>query len=169
VALVLDDALELLLIRRAEREGDPWSGDLGLPGGGVESEDRDQEHTAMRETWEEVGLDLSTAVSLGALDDVASPAMGRRSVVVRPYVFWMSSLPALRPNEEVAAVHRIGLPRLLRGEGRSRFLYEWGDHQVPLPEVDVDGRRLWGMTLRVIDDLLDRLDGRGAGLARPQR
>ena len=66
-------------------------------------------------------------------------------------------------------MHRIGLSRLLLGERRSQFLFEWGDHRVPLPEVDVAGRRLWGMTLRVIDDLLDRIDGRGVGLARPTR
>ncbi len=166
VALVLDAALDVLLIRRAERVGDPWSGHLGLPGGHVDETDRDRLHTAIRETWEEVGLELSVAAALGPLDDVASPALGRRSIVVRPFVFHVPHLPALTPNEEVAALHRVSLPSLLHGASRSTFELDWRGQKVTLPMVDVDGRRLWGMTLRVLDDLLDRIDGRGEGLAR---
>jgi 8-oxo-dGTP pyrophosphatase MutT (NUDIX family) len=167
VAMVLDDALDVVLIRRAEHPGDPWSGHLGLPGGRVEPDDADRQHTAVRETWEELGLDLSAAVAFGPLDDVASPARGPRAVVVRPFVFHVPVLPPLRPNEEVADVLRIGLAPLLSGVGRTRFLLEWRGRRITLPAVDVYGHRLWGMTLRVVDDLLHRIDGRGMGLERP--
>ncbi|MBD0320648.1 MAG: NUDIX domain-containing protein, partial [Gemmatimonadetes bacterium] len=61
VALLLrpsGDGPELLLIRRAEREGDPWSGHMALPGGRADPRDRDAAATAARETLEEVGIDV---------------------------------------------------------------------------------------------------------------
>jgi hypothetical protein len=48
---------QLLMIKRASREGDPWSGDLALPGGHVE-DNEDDIQAACRETLEEVGLDI---------------------------------------------------------------------------------------------------------------
>ena len=90
VALVLapsstgDATLSLLLVRRSEREGDPWSGHMALPGGHAHPEDADLLHTARRETLEEVGVDLLGAELLGRLDDV-SP-MRSSDMTVRPFV-----------------------------------------------------------------------------------
>ena len=61
VALVLLDGpqgIEILLIKRAERADDPWSGQIALPGGRYDVGDRDLEATAVRETREETGVDL---------------------------------------------------------------------------------------------------------------
>ena len=49
---------DILFIRRAEYEGDPWSGHMALPGGRVDPQDRDEEAAAIREVHEEVGIDL---------------------------------------------------------------------------------------------------------------
>src|SRR6478752_6570976 len=57
----------VLLIRRAERAGDPWSGHMALPGGRREPEDADLVETARRETFEEVGLQLARSDLLGGL------------------------------------------------------------------------------------------------------
>ena len=68
VALVLlegPQGLELILIKRAERGDDPWSGQIALPGGRYEGGDRDLEATAVRETSEETGVDLAGAERLG--------------------------------------------------------------------------------------------------------
>ena len=76
VALVLapdhDGAgsLSLLLVRRSDRDGDPWSGHMALPSGQAHESDADLLQTARRETLEEVGIDLSDAELLGRLDDV---------------------------------------------------------------------------------------------------
>jgi 8-oxo-dGTP pyrophosphatase MutT (NUDIX family) len=53
--LLVPDPDSMLLIRRAERGDDPWSGQMGLPGGRRHATDPDLRHTAVRETLEEVG------------------------------------------------------------------------------------------------------------------
>src|SRR6185503_4424279 len=54
-----DGALEMLLVKRAEYAGDPWSGHIALPGGRREPGDVSLEDTAVRETQEEIDVDLS--------------------------------------------------------------------------------------------------------------
>src|SRR5262249_61528888 len=61
VSLILSEAqgsAQALIIKRAERPGDHWSGHLALPGGRAQDEDADLIATAARETYEEVGIDL---------------------------------------------------------------------------------------------------------------
>ena len=161
-------APQLLLIRRAEHPHDPWSGHIALPGGRVEPDDDGPLAAAVRETREEIGLQLPPDRCVGALDDIAAVG-GRPGLVVRPYVFELQAAPppgAFAPNDEVASLHPIGLDRLLRDDGRGVMELTWKGQSRRLPCVDFDGQRLWGLTLRMIDDLLDRLDGRGTGLAR---
>jgi 8-oxo-dGTP pyrophosphatase MutT (NUDIX family) len=165
VAMLLGPDRAMWLVRRAERRGDPWSGHLAFPGGRWQDDDGDLLRTAMRETWEEVGVDLGGAELLGALDDLAARPL--RQLMLRPFVFRVDHAPTFRPNEEVAAVHRCDLDALLAGRGRGAMRWPLDAVGVKLPCVDVDGVRLWGLTLAVIDDLLHRLDGRGVGLGRP--
>ena len=70
VSLILRDAqgsAQTLIIKRAERPGDHWSGHLALPGGRAQIEDGDLIATAARETYEEVGIDCSTAANSSAI------------------------------------------------------------------------------------------------------
>lgn len=164
VAAVVTNALDVLFIRRAEYEGDPWSGHVSFPGGRVEAGE-DPLTAAIRETCEELSLDLSRAQLLGELDEVAT--MGPLpKLVIRPYVFAVDALPQVQPNREVAAVHTVGLPELLANDGRGTMRHPWRGTELVLPRVDFDGVRLWGLTLHMVDDLLHRLDGRGRGLDR---
>jgi 8-oxo-dGTP pyrophosphatase MutT (NUDIX family) len=165
VAVVITDALELLFIRRAIIAGDPWSGHIAFPGGKQEPNE-DLVETSIRETMEEIGLVLEPSLHLGELDENTSPKVVSR-LVVRPHVFRIDALPSLTLSaQEVDGVHVVPLARLLEDKGRSSFQLAYGGNDWTLPFVDLDGDRLWGMTLRMVDDLLDRIDGRGTGLDR---
>jgi 8-oxo-dGTP pyrophosphatase MutT (NUDIX family) len=161
VAIVLGPDGDVLFIRRAHREGDPWSGDMAFPGGRHEPTDPDLRHTAMRETFEEVGLDLPAhgARCLGALPSLRSPLRSVRApMAVSPWVFTVPRWPErFTLSEEVAQVHRFALKRLLAREGRGTFPWSGHGTTLELPRLDLDGQRVWGLTLRMLDDLLARL------------
>lgn len=168
VAAVFTPDLDLLLLRRAARPRDPWSGNLAFPGGRVEPGESPFDG-ARREAEEEVGLVLRPEWSLGRLDDLVAVG-GKPGMVIRPFVFLLPSpLPALRLQpEEVAQTALVPLPRLLADEGRGQMEWRRGSFATTLPKVDLPGLEvpLWGLTLRMVDDLLHRLDGRGLGLDR---
>jgi 8-oxo-dGTP pyrophosphatase MutT (NUDIX family) len=134
---------------------------MALPGGRVDPDDPTTESAARREVLEEVGVNLSDARHLGMLDQLVSPPMTPR-LTVSAFVYLIEQDPSivLDPNE-VASVHWFGLDRLISGEGRGEFLYKHGAHEYLLPRVDLDGQRIWGMTLRLVDDLVRRVQRGG--------
>ena len=109
VALVLQpqvSGLRALFILRAKKEGDPWSGQMALPGGHRETIDADLVETARRETHEEIGLDLNQAGRyLGTLAGIRANPRAGFDLVVTPQVFALEDQAVpLRLNEEVAEV-----------------------------------------------------------------
>lgn len=147
----------VLLIRRAERPGDPWSGHMALPGGRREPADADLVETAIRETQEEVGLTLDRASLLGSLDDVVPRTPMLPPVAVRPYVFALPGRPPLTPNPEVAAVRWVHLDHLLHPETYySARLEIRGEHR-DVPAYRLDEAIVWGMTERILTALLDQV------------
>jgi len=163
VAAILRDGqagVEVLLIRRAEREGDPWSGHMALPGGRHDPTDADLLHTAMRETEEEIGLVLPPTSLVAPLDDLEAVARGRRTgMLIRPFVFhWTApQLPVLRPNYEVAETLWAPLAPLYAGERDTERPYNMGGQVWKLPAWDVDGRIVWGLTHRILSNLFERV------------
>lgn len=140
----------LLLIRRAERAGDPWSGQMGLPGGRRDAEDADLVATAIRETAEEVGVRLPPSSLLGSLDDVAPRTPVLPPVAVRPFVFRLPAAPVLTPNPEVAATAWVPLGDLLApGARRSVEVQIRGESRVVPAYVTPEGI-VWGMTERIL-------------------
>lgn len=166
VAAIFTPDLELLFMRRAHFERDPWSGHVSFPGGRVEPVDVDPLQGAIRETAEELGIVLHPDLLLGELDEVPTVTPLPR-LLVRPYVFATDQALDPVPNREVASVHRIHVEDLLAGAGRGSMVHPFRGQELVLPCVRFDGVLLWGMTLRMVDDLLHRIDGRGIGLDRP--
>jgi len=160
VSLVLVPSPDaLLLIRRAERPGDPWSGHMALPGGRREQADPDLVATAIRETSEEVGLTLRRADLLGSLDDIITRTPALPPIAVRPYVFVLPGRPPLIPNAEVAAAHWVHLDHLLHPETyRSVRLEIRGERRV-VAAYRLDDAIVWGMTERILTTLLEHLRG----------
>jgi 8-oxo-dGTP pyrophosphatase MutT (NUDIX family) len=142
---------ELLLIRRAERDGDPWSGHMALPGGHRHVEDVDLLATAMRETHEEVGLDLSRHDLLGSLDEHPASAQGKfTGIVIAPFVFGLRSDEELSPNHEVADMVWVPLGRMARGETDVVKELQREGRLMRFPGFGVGDHVVWGLTHRVL-------------------
>jgi 8-oxo-dGTP pyrophosphatase MutT (NUDIX family) len=151
------DGVEVLMIRRASREGDPWSQHMALPGGFRSPSDADLFATALRETREEVAVDLATDTeALGVLPDV-NPALG--NLMVRPFVFARDARPPIALSSEVDAVAWVNLGAIERNEAPAEFELWRGATRHRFPGFRVGENVVWGMTYRVLMDLLGRAAG----------
>jgi len=159
VALVLRPgaaSLDLLLIRRAEHPGDPWSGHVAFPGGRADPGDADLVATAVREAREEVGLDLASAEHLGALDELE--AIGRMRAVglsIAPHVFALAAGDApLSLSGEVESAHWVPLTRLADPAARSTYLHEHEGLRYAFPCIRAAGLVVWGLTHHMLTRFL---------------
>ena len=144
---------EVLLIRRAEKPGDPWSGHMAFPGGRTAPSDPDLLATAVRETREEVGLDLARDAELiGRLDDIPAISKGRSTgMVIRPFVFALATPDLqLQPNDEVDEAHWAPLGPLVRGEVATTLDYPFEGQVIALPGFRVGERVVWGLTYQML-------------------
>ncbi|HEX5726307.1 MAG TPA: CoA pyrophosphatase [Longimicrobiaceae bacterium] len=157
------DDLELLLIRRAEREGDPWSGHMALPGGRADPRDADAAATAVRETREEVGIDLDAhGRLLGVLDEVA-PRSGAPRIAVTPFVFAVEPGVEPVPNHEVQAAVWIPVGELSDPGTTVEYLHELaGGATLRFPAYGTRGYVIWGLTHRILTRFLE-LHAQAAG------
>ena len=152
VALLLrerDRGLELLVIRRAENEHDPWSGHMALPGGGYEPGDSSVYDTARRETLEEIGIDLDEGQFLGRLDDVGPRRMPGQ-LVVSTVVVAIDAEPGPLDQREVVEAFWVPVDSLV-------------DETVEIPDFPgswpaftyKDHYIIWGLTHRILTQLWD--------------
>ena len=145
---------QVLLIRRAEREGDPWSGHMAFPGGKRDATDASLLVTALRETSEEVGLDLeSHARFVARMPSI--PAMirsNRNSMLVTPFIFAMHTdeHPEFVLSPEVVETYWVPIGPLARGETALTFPYVHEGKTLQLPGFSVHDRIVWGLTHRML-------------------
>jgi 8-oxo-dGTP pyrophosphatase MutT (NUDIX family) len=151
-----DEDVELLLIRRAERAGDPWSGHMALPGGRTDAGDSDSVATAVRETREEVGIDLDAVGRvLGSLD-VLRPGSGAPRIVVHPHVFAVPPGTEAVPNHEVDAALWVRVGELTVPEAATRHVLEMeGVGALTFPAYGTRGHVVWGLTYRMLFQFLE--------------
>ena len=150
-----DGEPELLMIKRAEAEGDPWSGHIACPGGRMEPGDRDLAVTAVRETWEETGVDVARdGRLLGHLDDISPRTPTLPPIVIRPYVALVRAGVEIVPSREVAEAFWVPVSAL-----RERTAWGMGRVSAHGAELEVSVFQhgeyvVWGLTERVLRQLL---------------
>ncbi len=159
------EGAELLFIQRAEHEDDPWSGQVGFPGGRAEEGDDGLEATALRETEEEVGLALwddPRVRRLGPLDQLQARA--RRKILpmaITPFAFVLDGeRPALTPSaDEVDDAFWIPLDWLADPARRVWYPHPMESVEYDFPAIDMgEGRNvLWGLTHYMTMEILLRL------------
>jgi 8-oxo-dGTP pyrophosphatase MutT (NUDIX family) len=141
----------VLLIKRAERSGDPWSGQIAFPGGKTQSGDGTARDTAVRETMEEVGVDLSGADFMGYAP-TATTHTGNMEVV--PAVFVLHESVEVRPNEEVASYRWVDLEDMVSPGSKSTYKLSFDGKEVDLPAFKVNDYVVWGLTHRILSSML---------------
>ena len=159
VALILREngagETEILMIRRAERPGDPWSGHMGFPGGKVEPVDVSPARAAVRETYEELGVQLdAVAEPIGRLSEVrARSAFQPVSLSIFPFLFKLARPVSLQLNEEVVEAVWIPLSFFVEPENRVEMEYPLTHGRAVLCCLFA-GRIIWGMSLAMLDELV---------------
>jgi len=152
-------APDVLLMRRVERPGDRWSGQVSFPGGREEEEDDDLLETAMREVREEVGLDLTASARLlGRIDPIRAMARGKvLPMSIMPFVFLQTRAQEIELGQE--AVGTFWFPLDLAASGEIDDTYHWklGSVELDLPCWSYRGHVVWGLTHRMLANFLELL------------
>ena len=159
VALVLRAPLgepEVLLMQRAERADDRWSGQIGLPGGHADPGDPDLLATALREAREEVGLDLGQdARLLGLLPAIQARARGRLLPMwITPYVFALETAAEPVLGSEATEVFWFPLARARAGEFPWTYRYQRDEEERMLPAWRFEEHVVWGLTYDILSGFL---------------
>lgn len=155
VVLIVHDSEELdaLFIKRRESPSDPWSGQIALPGGRFEPKDTSLIDTAIRETIEEVGIDLRVQGRLlGTLDDTRPANM--LSLIVTPFIALVGSAVTTKPGPEIEGAFWAPLMKLERIRFETSLITGgmWsGD------AYRHEGYVIWGLTGRIIENFLSLL------------
>ena len=156
VSLIMRDSprgTEILFIERAQREGDPWSGQMAFPGGRRSSGDATLLDTAERETFEEVGIKLMRQTNVGRLDDLVGQAGGPApGLVISCFVYQLRESASILMNDEVQDA--IWNPVASLADSRmfvSRFRPVNYDGEFPgILCGEHDSRIIWGLTYRFL-------------------
>jgi 8-oxo-dGTP pyrophosphatase MutT (NUDIX family) len=162
VAVVLrrrPDDLDLLLIKRARHERDPWSGHMALPGGRRDPGDTSLLETAVRETMEEtaVALDPHGPGFLGRLERVTPSSPRLPPLTIAPFVFGVPPATEARPAPaEVDRVHWVSLARLRDPGPVETVAIDLPGGPRHFPGLRVEGEFVWGLTYRILTDLFER-------------
>ena len=177
VAVILRDTpagIEMLFIRRAEHPKDPWSGHMAYPGGRAEPHDTDLRATAVRETLEEIGIDLArSARLLGTLDEIRAMARGRPvDLAITPFVFRLQEDPETLLSHEVRSLHWVPLALLFDETSRSLLDYQHENARLKLPCIRLGGTDdelvVWGLTYKMCSGLRERFVEQVAKVAAPE-
>ena len=147
---------EYLLLRRATNPQDPWSGHFALPGGRWDIDDKDLLETAIREAFEECGINLESRNLIRALPLATVGGGMGRPMVVAPYLFEVKEKPALLLQDlEIAEYHWLALSYLVDPANRSNAALSGHHPEILFPCIRVGTGAIWGFTYGVLKSFLE--------------
>lgn len=152
---------EILFIKRSHNPKDSWSGQLAFPGGKMEKGDATLLDACLREVQEEVGLQLTTSMLVGTLDDLQASKKGTLTdFYIRPFVFYSEHKPEIvLCSNEVANTQWIAISFLCLESNRVQYLFEKEELPSSFPGIAFPGEDiLWGLSYRITLNLLKKLN-----------
>lgn len=144
----------VLILRKTYRG--VHSNQVGFPGGRVELSDRDLEHTALRETEEEVGIPLETVTVLKQLTRLYIPPS---DFWVYPFVGILNETPVLVPQEsEVESILEVNVDEFMDDESLIiKILSTSYAKNIEVPAFSLAGHVVWGATAMMLSELKEIL------------
>lgn len=126
---------------------------IGLPGGGREAEDKDLIETALRETYEEIGVSIPDSNVIGSLTDLYIPPSDS---LVTPIIAFSENKPKFTLDpKEVAELIKVPLRELAKTENRKVKTDTFGtDIEWEVPYFDINNKHIWGATAMMLNEFL---------------
>lgn len=159
--------VQILFIQRAIRDSDPWSGQIGFPGGHAEPNETDFLSTLQREYQEEMGCVWQSDLPIIRLDDVQARKSGQLlDFFIRPICFFSNSDSFSYQHSEIAGHFWVPLSRLMQVEFHTDFLLQRKSMQISLPAIRIVDQEqslatkappLWGLSYMMTEILLKKL------------
>ena len=151
IALTDSNEPELIYTLRSNKVGS-HGGEVSFPGGMYEDVDKNLEHTALRESEEETGMDSSQVNILGPLDTVVS----RYNISVTPYVGIVPENVSLNnKSEEIESCFKVPLSFLLKDERHRNDEIKRDGDIFFMPAYQYDSYIIWGLTAMMTVDFLN--------------
>ncbi|MFP4469692.1 MAG: NUDIX hydrolase [Bacteroidales bacterium] len=147
-----DDQIRLVFIRRTEYNG-VHSGQISFPGGRYEPGDENLKETALRETFEEIGVPADKINVIGKLTDLYIPPS---NFMVEPYVGYLDAPLQFVPDPaEVNEIFSVSLDDLLKTKNLQTKTIETAGRKIDVACYFVEGKVIWGATSMILSELLD--------------
>jgi 8-oxo-dGTP pyrophosphatase MutT (NUDIX family) len=141
----------LVFIQRPQYDG-VHAGQIGLPGGRVETEDQDLQATALRECREEIGVDPDKISIIGTLSDLYIPPS---QFLVTPFVGYTTSHPSfVKDPVEVDEIIELPINKIFQdGSIQQRTHKAANGLSIKAPAYVVEGKVIWGATAMILSEL----------------
>lgn len=146
-----EQGFQILLVKRAEKSDDPWSGQTALPGGKRNPEDRNLMETVVRETLEETCINLLEGCRfLGTIEPLRSTQ--RPKMMILPFVVMLEQEQTIKLNEELTEYLWTPLKKLPHQTGTAEF--NFGEY----PAYIIEDHVVWGLTYRILESFFSILE-----------
>lgn len=155
---------ELIFIQRQKNPNDPWSGHIAFPGGKKSPVDQEFIDVALRETYEEIGIQLKHSQLIGRLNDLQGRKSGHlQNFFIRPYLFFLSASDATNLNfqlnqNEVQNILTVSMQKLFSQESSSQIQVSYQNRQLLLPAIQIEEYQIWGLTYLILHELQQHLN-----------
>tara|TARA_A100000164_G_scaffold266443_1_gene238281 strand:+ start:1 stop:600 length:600 start_codon:yes stop_codon:yes gene_type:complete len=145
-----DDEYKIVFTKRSTKLK-THSGEVSFPGGKWEEADNSLYETALRESNEEINLNIENVTKLGNLNFLLS----RHKIEVNPYVGYLNKFQEFEGNFEIEEIFTVPISFLSDSKNVTYKEFNRKDLKVYIPSWVYNGNRIWGLTAMITADFLN--------------